>query len=280
MSDGADVAVDDVRLDAVGYDVGAERFQCNGQLVAMAGVSLRLIKAHQDWGKWLVGPATVLTGASNNYWKATGESDTARGVRGHLVYVTDDGDDTCIVCEFYVPFIGRNDAYIYASGKSKDKYDCSCTPVPKDGSSISPVYTVKKRIKQGALHGADPEVRAGNRICEGRQVVAAGVSLNLISQDLRHGKWEVNPASTITGPYDGQFFARGRDGEALGVEGSLRYQASDDAIFTLHFSVPYAKDNEVNITCEGRDCALYLHSVSPVPGPGHKISPTYTITRK
>lgn len=259
-----------------------ESLQCNGQTVLGTGVpTMKLIKAHLDWGKWAVMPASVFTGPGDNNWKVQGRADSPSGADGHFVYQT--GDDACIVIHFYVPFRGNNDAYIYATGKDANKYECSVTPVPKSGSSISPVYTINRKAQQDLGSDRDDvsaQPNAGNRICEGEEKIGKGVTLSLLSRDLKHGKWDVNPASTITGPYDGTFMARGRDGTALGTEGTVRYKAGDDATFFLDFNVPYAQSNSAGIRCEGADCKLYSYSVSPVPESGHKIQPAYTIIRK
>ena len=269
--------------DAVGDpQPNLESLQCNGQVILGSGVStLKRVEENLRFGKWTIMPASVFTGPGDNNWKAQGRESELRGVAGHFVYQT--GDDARIHIHFYVPYSGNNDAYIYAVGKDKDKYECAVTPVPKSGSSISPVYIINRKNQQTLEADHDDvsaQPNAGNRICEGETKVGKGVNLSLLSQELKHGKWDVNPASTITGPYDGTFMARGRDATALGAEGTVRYKADDDATFSLDFNVPYAQSNSAGIRCEGADCKLYSYSVSPVPESGHKIQPAYTITRK
>lgn len=253
-----------------------EYLQCNGQIVVEAGVSLKRVGWDLYDGKWVVMPAQVLTGNSDNSWKACGNDSEMRGTKGRFIYETDDGDRTLIQLWFSVPFSGKNDAYIFGEGPSLDKYELICPKPSESGKEISPVYTIRKKVQ------SDPDVdpNAGDRICEGRENIGKDVNLRLVSKNLSYGKWEVNPAFTITGPYDGQFRACGRDGEAAGTEGTIKYQASDDAIFYLDFDVPLNKSNNVGIRCEGGDCKLYAYSVSAVPESGHKIMPTYTITRK
>ncbi|MGB7193654.1 MAG: hypothetical protein WBD81_09360 [Collimonas pratensis] len=258
-----------------------ESLQCNGQVVLGAGVSLKRLEHHLDYGKWAVAPASIFTGPGDNSWKAQGRQDSPSGTVGRISYQT--SDDAVIVIHFYVPYSGNNDAYIYPTGKDKDKYECSVTPVPRSGQAISPVYTINKKALSPLK--ADPnelavQPNAGNRICEGQQKIGKGVSLSQVSKDLKHGKWDVNPAFSITGPYDGDFLARGRDGDGYGTEGTIKYNASDEATFFLDFSVPYSKSNSAGIRCEGKDCKLYSYSVSPVPESGYKTTPAYTITRK
>ena len=117
--------------------------------------------------------------------------------------------------------------------------------------------------------------------CEGMLKIGKEISLALASKDLQHGRWDVSPAAVITGHFDGTAFrARGRLGDDYGTNGTVKYNASDDATFFLDFNVPVRGNNTVNMHCEGKDCNLYSYSVSYVPASGRTTTPTYTIVRK
>ena len=121
--------------------------ECNGQVVLGVGVgTLKRVETHLDWGEWAVLPADNFTGPGANSWKAQAVPSQSRerpGVAGQFRYQT--GDDALINIHFYVPSRGDNDVYIYATGKNKDKYECSVTLIPRR-NSISPVYTINKKV--------------------------------------------------------------------------------------------------------------------------------------
>ena len=128
-------------------------------------------------------------------------------------------------------------------------------------------------------HAAQPN--ASSRVCDAMLNIGKGVGLNQAGKDLKLGKWDVNPPTIVTGPYDGPFFlASGRSDDSHGTEGTIKYNASDDASFFLDFNVPYSRSNTTSLRCEGKDCNLYSYSASRVPESGYRTTPVYTITRK